>query len=151
MSSFLERPIFIGGAIAIYREIANGRWIVPHEEPRSMRDRGPIARPSWPDWRTIVAHSAPNCMQHHRDVKRPHDAIDPLPRPHQMAQTLGEMINPNFEKSARLPRNRGHNQALIAAKSWLIRCRSGSHDVASRNRTHDASNGSHDQFNCPQF
>ena len=36
-----------------------GRWIAPHEEPRSTRDRCPIVARSWPDSCTIVVHSAP--------------------------------------------------------------------------------------------
>ena len=36
-----------------------GRWITPHEEPRSTGDSGPIVARSRPDWRAMVAHSAP--------------------------------------------------------------------------------------------
>ena len=128
-----ERWIFIGRLLR--REIMgddphdpapSDGWENAWKSPRSWRDRTAIAVRSSRDRDSFMAESSPRSSD-------------------DMHWRIETTIN------SRSWPDRGAIVALLKKNWGLIPCRSGSHDVAPRNRSHDASNASHDQLNCPRF
>ena len=70
-----------------------GRWMKLHEEPRSTRDRGSIARRSWLDRAAIVAYSSPDRTPWRRNIKAPPRRHRSMPTISSRAQKSGGMIN----------------------------------------------------------
>ena len=113
------------------------RWIAPHEEPRSTRDRGPIGMRSWRIQRQIGAPSSRN---------RPHSSSNFIRR-----SLIENRQHDRCTIMARSRRDRGPIVAILKRNRGSFKANPEATTPPRGITSTTPSNRSHDRTNCPRF